>query len=42
MRLEGDAMQQSDGFSRPVCYGLAIAFAAALSLFAAFALSGLP
>jgi len=33
---------QSDGFSRPVRYGLAIACAAALSLFAAFAFSGLP
>ena len=33
---------QSDGFSRPVRYGLAIALATVLSLFAAFAFSGLP
>src|SRR5262249_43281538 len=41
MRLEDGAMQ-SGGFSRPARYGLAIAFAAALSLFAVFAFSGLP
>ena len=41
MRLEGDAMQR-DGFPHNFAVWMGLAFAAALSLFAAFAFGGFP